>query len=333
MPRVQISEHLHRLILSNREKGKSLRSIASDLNISLTTVHRHVNKHRINKRDVHPYRGRPRKTTPNTDRAIVVHVKRNRFAPFAATGNIFNVSGKTVNRRCRERGIKSYRAHTNELTKSHLKSRLHFCRTNSHTNFNKWLFSDEVSFELHNCSAARRVLVRRSIDHKYQKCCILFSRAPQRTRIMMWGVISFSGPVIFKAVNGRITANRYIQMLEDYLQPFLDNIPIQEAHQLTFQQDNAPPHKAHATIQFLGSLLPLVARWPPKSPDLNPIERCWAFLKRHVREHHPRTIPALRIAIQIAWRQLITPNLCQKLYQAIPAKLRRVIAQKGYRID
>ena len=27
--------------------------------------------------------------------------------------------------------------------------------------------------------------------------------------------------------------------------------------------------------------------WPAISPDLNPIEHCWAFLKDHLNEYYP----------------------------------------------
>ena len=43
----------------------------------------------------------------------------------------------------------------------------------------------------------------------------------------------------------------------------------------TFQQDNAPAHRAGATVEFLSRNTPDFISplpWPPNSPDLNPVD-------------------------------------------------------------
>ena len=43
----------------------------------------------------------------------------------------------------------------------------------------------------------------------------------------------------------------------------------------TFQQDNAPAHRAGATVEFLSCNTPDFISplpWPPNSPDLNPVD-------------------------------------------------------------
>ena len=43
--------------------------------------------------------------------------------------------------------------------------------------------------------------------------------------------------------------------------------------QVTFQQDNAPPHRARATIAHLqANNIRVMTPWPANSPDLNPLE-------------------------------------------------------------
>ena len=50
----------------------------------------------------------------------------------------------------------------------------------------------------------------------------------------------------------------------------------------TFQQDNAPAHRAGATVEFLSHNTPDFISpflWPPNSPDLNPVDyEVWSCL-------------------------------------------------------
>lgn len=52
--------------------------------------------------------------------------------------------------------------------------------------------------------------------------------------------------------------------------------------------DNATFHKSQKTKELLGAVGCQVMFLPPYSPDLNPIERFWANLKRKVRENLKR---------------------------------------------
>ena len=44
-------------------------------------------------------------------------------------------------------------------------------------------------------------------------------------------------------------------------------------------QDNAPCHKAKSIKTFLAAEGVDMIEWPPYSPDLNPIENIWAWMK------------------------------------------------------
>jgi transposase len=68
---------------------------------------------------------------------------------------------------------------------------------------------------------------------------------------------------------------------------------------LRFIQDNAPVYSARLTQEQLAmrGITPL--RWPPGSPDLNPIEAVWQRIKQRLRAcpDPPQTVSDLRAAV------------------------------------
>ncbi len=69
-----------------------------------------------------------------------------------------------------------------------------------------------------------------------------------------------------------------------------------------------------------------VMDWPSMSPDLNPIEHLWGFLKRKVEER--TSIHQLRDVIMEEWKR--TPvATCEALVNSMPKRVKAVLENNG----
>ena len=54
------------------------------------------------------------------------------------------------------------------------------------------------------------------------------------------------------------------------------------------QQDNDPKHRAHIVTHWLKEKEVELLKWPPFSPDLNPIEHMWDEVERRMKKEKPK---------------------------------------------
>ncbi len=99
-----------------------------------------------------------------------------------------------------------------------------------------------------------------------------------------------------------------------------------------FQQDNEPYHKAQIISDwFLENENEFtLLKWPPQSPDLNPIEHLWDVVEREIRimDVQPTNLQQLRDAIMSIW--IKTSEQCfQHLVKSMPQRIKEVLKAKG----
>jgi transposase len=79
-------------------------------------------------------------------------------------------------------------------------------------------------------------------------------------------------------------------MLKDKLPPFMG---IHKASR--FLQDGAPCHKTKKVMDWFKDQTIEVMDWPGNSPDLNPIENVWSYMKNKLRKRpSPRSLSSSR---------------------------------------
>ncbi len=193
----------------------------------------------------------------------------------------------------------------------------------------KWekiIWSDESRFVVFGRDGKRYVW--RTIYEKYNPNCLIPTFKSGQESVMIWGCFTKNelGPLV--RLEGRVTANIYIEMLENYLIPFINDLENKDDY--TFQEDNAPIHTAKIAKKWKSDNNIKSLPWPAQSPDLNPIENLWDELERQVRNHKPlpKNPNDLWEILQEEWLKLDI-NKYKNLVDSMPRRIEAVIINKG----
>ena len=147
---------------------------------------------------------------------------------------------------------------------------------------------------------------------------------------MVWGAISKNGSLSLICMEGKITTDAYIDMLEN---DFFNKVDEQLPDNFIWMHDNATPHVATKTKGYLEQKGIITMEWPPMSPDLNLIKNIWSLLQKEVyksKKEYKNTTD-LWDAIVAAWHTIPIETF-KNLYNSIPSRLIKVLEEKGGRI-
>ncbi len=81
---------------------------------------------------------------------------------------------------------------------------------------------------------------------------------------------------------------------------------------------------------FLNMTMSSLLKWPPQSPDLNPIEHLWDVVEREIRimDVQPTNLQQLGNTIMSIWTK-ISEQCFQKLVESMPRRIWVVLKAKG----
>lgn len=321
------------IALGRLQAGESQNQVARHFGVAQSTISRlWARLQQTGSTTDAPRQGRPRVTTPAQDRYIRLRHLRNRFHSASSTAQQLpggrRISEQTVRNRLRDAGLRPYRPYRGPvLTRRHRQTRMQWALQHRQwTLRNNWrhvVFSDESQFLLSRHDRRRRVY--RRVGERHAQGCVDEAPPHGGGGVMVWGAISCTGRSVLERVEGTQTAQQYVTRM---LTPHV--LPMVAAPGAIFQHDNARPHTARMTNDYLAANNITTLPWPSMSPDLNPIEHLWDVLDRRVRarESAPATPNELFLALQEEW-EAIPAQTISNLIASMPRRCRAVIAAEG----
>ncbi|GFW38414.1 transposable element Tcb2 transposase [Trichonephila clavipes] len=113
------------------------------------------------------------------------------------------------------------------------------------TDWQKVVFNDESRFVLGTDD--NRVRVWRHPGERYNSPHTVLRHTARRAGVMVWGAIAYDSRSTLIVMRGTLTGQRYFDdILRPHVKPFLNVLP-----GAIFQQDNARPHTARVSQDFL----------------------------------------------------------------------------------
>ena len=148
-----------------------------------------------------------------------------------------------------------------------------------------------------------------SENSKSNDSCIYFSKCPERIFVLKVG----------QNMNGK----QYLKVLKK------DVLPDMKSHKCKIMfADRAPSHTAKKSISYLKKEKVKTIFFPGSSPDINPIENAFSYVKNKLERRDIRNVKKLSRCIKIEWAKLNQQYL-RKLCDSMPKRLKMVLEGKG----
>lgn len=148
--------------------------------------------------------------------------------------------------------------------------------------------------------------------------------------VMFWGCFSKHGTGPLVSLLGTMDGPEYIKVLTENLVPELKSGQRAIPGTWRMMQDNAPCHTSKLVKAFLRRRNIEFVDWPPYSPDLNPIENIWHWMKHVLETEYPVCNSAEEIESRFfeIWAT-ITPEMCANYCAHYERRLQAVIKVEG----
>ena len=147
-------------------------------------------------------------------------------------------------------------------------------------------------------------------------------------RVHVWGVIGVNVKFLVRLKDGRLTAETYKRQCLYPLVAYLKAQGIPHS-KIIFQLDGETAMNAGVCRTYLEEKgIKVFERWPARSPDLSPIENCWAIIQRRVDSHGPEDIEALWRFVKQEW-DAIEAKEVSALVDSFIRRCQRCIAVGG----
>jgi hypothetical protein len=237
----------------------------------------------------------------------------------------------TISKALHEAGMKAgSKKKKPAISEKNRKERLAFAKSHKEWTVTDWktvIFSDETKINRFGSDGQKWTWYREG--ESLQPRNVIQTTNHGGGHVMIWGCFTSSGIGYMCDIEGVMDQHLYKEILENELSDTIDFYEL-DPEKMTFQHDNDPKHTAKSVKEYLNKQEYQVMLWPAQSPDLNPIENLWSFIKNKIYSYETPAsgLKELFSRVEIEWEK-IPAEFLQSLYESMPKRMAQVIKAKG----
>ncbi len=216
-----------------------------------------------------------------------------------------------------------------KLSELTIEKRLTYCKEHQNDKFTTTLFIDEAVVQLNE----NRTLAWYKAGSEDRP---VIQQSNPNVKLMIAGGICLRGKTSLKIWNisrqkdpEKVNGEQYRRFL---ITAVKEAQTLMSRSVFRLQHDNARPHVCEKVRNYLRNKSIIVVPQPPYSPDLQPIEKVWSWIKLYIEKKQPHNFTTLRDATLEAWSK-VPKDLIEGVIQHHIDKLPLVIEENGCYVE
>jgi transposase len=272
-----------------------------------------------------PRPGRNPVTTQAQDRQMVKLIESEKANSSSEVAQKLSNKGVAVSSRTVRKRLKKHGFHYGKRTQKpllspiHIEKRLNWALANKDRDWSRVIFSDESLFYR---NYQRKSVWKRRNEVK------LIRTTKHCERVSMWGCFSAQGFGKLIVIKGILESKQMTKIYRRGLLPSATKLYGANSRDWFLLEDKDPKHTSKLSKQWKGQNGVQVLEWPPNSPDCNPIENVWAYLKAKLSKKYFKNLDALIRGIFTEWSKL-PADYAKKLAESCDRRCQSVIENEG----